>query len=688
MSTKPVGQPTMERTNSGLPVYGTTQTSDRVNQTTQKVAQKTINTPRTNGATRNGKKQKPAGKEVGSVQEVTIQRGSRPLTTIAPADEPPVAESSDTPIEPNAPIVQRTTRAASNTVPGYLHGTQASRDKKIPSKSVSSSPKEPTSILKGGGATTPRTPRKPSSEPSLEEEVKLPPPKQNFAYSASVRQRQEFGKKKAATTPRGDRSDPVESKIPVMRGKGSMTPRYKPDDRSPPGSPDPTPAPAPKPKVVVPITVPRRASAAVNSSSIQSALAPKAATATLPLPPKVQSPEQNVPIAILPPITPPIDNHIHSMTEKLGAVEQNSVNIQDMLSTTAQDTRKQVENLKALIEERKSEEQDSPTPPSELSTKSEPTTPRKKKRVSFSASTFTQKLDNAVHSMDLTVPENFASENPLVQEMMKNLIAGRDEPVEFMETPEIEAVQAPRIVCETLNSTVLNMLFPSVQKRDKRTIKVDDDTDIDLEPINATPEQIHDFAFTPKELETVTRLSFFRTEISDDQFIALINRFYCVKEVQIALCPNVGDRSISNLFRLQRLISVAIRFCWLVTKNGIGNLPLEKLEDFALSTKQPIPPAITERLAKSLRLKNLDFNFCSNLSPEALACLKTIPKEQQVILNVKNCALLDAETVQELNLPIIVNVGPIEQSDRFLSGLPNIVQPPPLKFQKLQIFYQ
>lgn len=243
----------------------------------------------------------------------------------------------------------------------------------------------------------------------------------------------------------------------------------------------------------------------------------------------------------------------------------------------------------------------------------------------------------------------------------------------------IRIEQPPRSrLTDTLNANVLNIFFPSNSVHEKKVMKIDDDTEIEIFPILASPDQIRDFAFTPEELNVVTRLSFFRADPSDEQIAALVSRFKPT-EVLFSHCPSITDASLQSISSLPNLKSVLVRFCPKVTMNGIASLPLERIEDLSISTERPFRQDITQRLAGNSSLQTIDFSLCSALTPDVLLCLKEAHELHEIALNVKGCDLILPQDIEKLNTerkekPFVVNLGPVEESD--LKPSPKIPESP------------
>lgn len=275
----------------------------------------------------------------------------------------------------------------------------------------------------------------------------------------------------------------------------------------------------------------------------------------------------------------------------------------------------------------------------------------------------------------------------LTLKMMEAALNGGDDPEIFMESPEISILEPPppapaskmRIDC--ISSAVINLLFPPKERLAGQTVQFDDDMEIDIEPFYPTPEEIAQFDFSNEEVQAVKRVVFFRSSINDAQLIAFIVRFPNIDEIDLNLCPNLGDESLQAIASLKHLRILCIRYCPKVTQRGIRLLPLEALEEFSLSTKVDIDVAVTGRLAKSPELRRVDFNFCALLSRKALLMFKTAHEKHQIVIHVKGCDQILQEAVdslnEERNKPIVVHRGPPEASDHFSSGLPRALEPPP-----------
>ncbi|MBX7067053.1 MAG: hypothetical protein K1X28_07470 [Parachlamydiales bacterium] len=282
--------------------------------------------------------------------------------------------------------------------------------------------------------------------------------------------------------------------------------------------------------------------------------------------------------------------------------------------------------------------------------------------------------------------------------MMEAALRGEDYQVPIhMDSPslpeddeEVENADAPRISVDSMNGAVINLLFPPKQKIASQNILFDDDMEIEIEPFYATAEEITQFAFTESEARTVKRVSFFRSAIDDAQLTALISQLPVVEDIDLNLCPNISDECLVAIARLKGLKIVSIRYCPKITPRGISLLPLESLVEFSFSSKTEIDPGLTARLAKSPELRRVDFNFCAALSRKAFLMLSTAHESFQISVHVKGCDQILQEAVETLNekrnKPIVVHRGPVEDSDRYTSGIPRALEAPPTFPDLIDIF--
>lgn len=300
------------------------------------------------------------------------------------------------------------------------------------------------------------------------------------------------------------------------------------------------------------------------------------------------------------------------------------------------------------------------------------------------AQTTTFKVGSLAISSELMAQIRRGQHADLTLKMMEAAINGTDDP--DLDAPEISIFEPPRpapvqrIQIDCISSAVINLLFPPKERIPNQTIPFDD-MDIDIESFYPSAAEIAAFKFSEEEVAAVKRITFFRSAINDEQLIAFILRFPLIEEIELNLCPNLGDESLQAMGPLKHLKNLTIRYCPKVTQRGIHLLPLEILEEFSLSTKVDVDPSVTGRLAKSPELRRVDFNFSTLLSRKALLMFKTAHEKHQIVIHVKGCDQILQEAVdslnEERNRPIVVHRGPPEASDHYSSGLPRALEPPP-----------
>lgn len=304
------------------------------------------------------------------------------------------------------------------------------------------------------------------------------------------------------------------------------------------------------------------------------------------------------------------------------------------------------------------------------------------RRVSFAAS---ERLLADVQRFAAT-----SNMGPLAAQMMLAAIQGLDDVGSFNEMmpPDMPSDQpvikiAPKIESDTLNPHNINSIFLKTGVMPKRQFQLDEDLDedglVDLSPVAPNPQEIRDFPFSDDEVQKVKQLNLFHADISDDQLIALVDRFGGLERISITLCPSLTDAGIQTLGRLKNLKSVDVRFCPKVTCAGMEALPLEFLEEFGLSTNAMIEAAIVKRLTMSQVLRRADFILCPKLTPEALIFMKDAHRNFPIAINLKGCDRIKDDTLDAINKDraehlITFKIG---VADRTSVGLPKRILVPP-----------
>ncbi len=269
--------------------------------------------------------------------------------------------------------------------------------------------------------------------------------------------------------------------------------------------------------------------------------------------------------------------------------------------------------------------------------------------------------------------------NPDVLAAMHEALTGKlVPPLLPVSAPPISEPPAPsvrvqsRISLETdiVTGLLLNSLFPNNGPVPEWIYRFDDDTEIPIDPLFVTPNQIDTLGQTEVERTRVTSLSFFRSGASDELMEALAKTFPNVTTISWALCPNLTDRAIAAIQNLP-LTKISITLCPKLTSEGLTSLPISRVTHLSLATKEKLSSKFFQKVATQSQVSHLDLNFCPELADEDLAPLAAA---QSLHLKIKECPQVTPEGLvllnQERAQPITFDSGFADDRDRERVGLP------------------
>lgn len=202
---------------------------------------------------------------------------------------------------------------------------------------------------------------------------------------------------------------------------------------------------------------------------------------------------------------------------------------------------------------------------------------------------------------------------------------------------------------DTIDGETLVRLFPSEGSTiPERSFAMPSGMQVKLTTIPATPAKIMEHPFAESELKGVIKLQFYKTDVSDAQIAALVTRFPNIEKVVFNIAPNITDRAIGEIGKLRNLTTFEIIYCPQVT--SLAALPLERMEELRISLDRSQGRQISERIAKSPRLRTVKYGYLYKPAKEEILPFGYAHNHHDIFIEIENSSELEPGTFAALNL--------------------------------------